>query len=116
MNWWRTPSDACHRGQQPELLDVLPRAHAGALGPLRLERRVDRQRHVEVLGGGEQQVVVGVAERPPVVVERGDVAALGALADGPLELPAAAAASLSDRWAVGTSRGSSAQNSQIQRL
>ena len=66
-----------HRREQPQLLDVLPRAHARALRPLRLERRVDRERHVEVLGGGEHRVVVGVAERPAVVGERRDVARRG---------------------------------------
>ena len=75
-----------HRREQAQPLHVLPRAHPRPLRPLRLERRVDRERHVEVLGGGEHGVVVGMAERAPVVGERSDVAALGPLADGPLQL------------------------------
>ena len=47
---------------------------------------MDGERHAEVLGGGEDRVVVGVAERGARMGERGDVAALGSLADGPLQL------------------------------
>jgi hypothetical protein len=47
---------------------------------------VDGEGHVEVLGGGEDGVVVGMTERLGVVGERRDVAAARALADGALQL------------------------------
>ena len=104
MNCWRTPSDAVTDASSRNCLHVLPRAHARALGPLRLERRVDRERHVEILRGREHRIVVGMAERPAVVRERRDVRAARAFADARAPARAAAAAgSLSERCAVGTS-------------
>ena len=69
---------------------------------------MDRQRHVEVLGGGEHRVVVRVAERPAVVGERARRIRPWRPRRRPVRArPPRRRGSVSDRWAVGTSRGSS---------
>ena len=74
------------RGEEPQLLHVLPRAHAHALGPLRFEGRMDGERNAEILRGREHRVVVRVPERSSVMGERRHVRTPRSFADRPLEL------------------------------
>ena len=92
---------ACTEAVSASCADVLPAAHAGALRPLRLERGVDRERHVEVLGGGEHDVVVGVAERLLRWVNGATKQPLAPSPTARSSSAAAAAGSASDRCAVG---------------
>ena len=86
MNCWRTPSEAVTDARSRNSFYVLPRAHACALGPLRFEGRMDRERHFELLRSGEHGIVVGVTERPTIVCEGRDVRAVCAVANRAFQL------------------------------